>query len=566
MNDYSNFWQIECIKQLDSGCLGQFKKVFENYAPNLLPRLDVEGGIYTLHDKNHCMNLYKIISKIILHNNIAYDTNYGLTSRELFILDLAVLFHDIGMSDVINPQRKNHSKAAADYVEKEYNDNRSCLKKTDLTPLEKKALKAIIKAHSDIKDDPTINPNKNGLFADDLKAQYEDIQSKPIRALLLAGILRLADELDVTSARLGNSLVETQLQELDEELKLHQNDDKYKKLYAGYIESKKHWKRLHLFELVSLNEENGTIELVVDDEYVVHQTEYGDTEKSIAYEISNVVMKIEKELKIIKERCFSKPEVRSFVFLDKIQAKTKLESLEVEIQKEQSILNLPMLDTEFENASKQMTEEEYVITEKKIQPNIIDLELSKKISEEVRERQLLKFGHYRLNDIYCARDWLNVMELVETREISKKIVNAIVKHINARDLDNIVILGMDMVGALLAARIAFALQKPMSYFVSLKNQQFNSEQDIEFKIQSDEKVVIITESIATFKTIEDAINEYGLSENVDSIYTVFYRKTQLSNLDNTYVDKTFSLNNDFPIEIVEKNRCIHKECLGTNRY
>ena len=69
---------------------------------------------------------------------------------------------------------------------------------------------------------------------------------------------------------------------------------------------------------------------------------------------------------------------------------------------------------------------------------------------------------------------LNIRELVETREISKKIVGSIVKHINSREPENVVILGMDMVGALLAARIAFELKFPMSYFVSVKNERYNS--------------------------------------------------------------------------------------------
>lgn len=564
MNDYSVFWEIDCIKNLDSNNLEQFKRVMQEYAPHLLERLDVEGSIYTPHDVNHCLNLYKCISKVILKNTKSYDTNYGLTGRELFILDLAVLFHDIGMSDVINPQRKHHSKAAAEYIEKEYEDNRSCLKKTDLTPLEKKALKAIVKAHSDIKDDPTIGLDKNGLNADDLKATYEDIQSKPIRVLLLAGILRLADEMDVTNARLGNSMVETQLKEMEEKFNLHQNDENYKDVCAGYLESKKHWDKLHLFEMISLDLDTGLVELKVDDDYVSHRVESGATEKSIANAISDVVLKIEKELKVIKDKCFSKPDVRGFIYVDRIQVFTGIESLNKEILNEQSITNFPMMEADEPTPEEESCGPESEETKKT--PHIIDNELAQKISEAVKERQLLKFGHYRLNDIYCARDWLNVMELVETRELSKHIVSAIVKHINSRDVGNVVILGMDMVGALLAARVSFALQKPMSYFVSIKNQQYNSEQDIEFEIKDDEKVIILTESVVTFKTIDDAINKYGLKDKVDSIYTVFYRKTEIEGFKEGYIDKTYSVNNDFPIEIVDKEKCIYKDCLATNRH
>lgn len=564
MNNYSVFWEIECIKNLESNCLLNFQKVFTTYASRLLDRIDVWGSVYTPHDVNHCLNIYKCISKVILKNPTSYNVDFGLTSRELFILDLAVLFHDIGMSDVINPERKNHSKAAAEYIEKEYEDNRSDLKQSGLTPLEKKALKAIVKAHSDIKGDPDINPSKNGLDADDLQETYEDISSKPIRVKLLAGILRLADELDVTNERLGSSLVEIQLKEMEETIKNQQGDDKSKEIYAGYLESKKHWDKLHLFEMISLDLESGIINLKVDDEHVTHQIERGDTERSIANDISEVILKIEKELKAINEKCFSKTDVRGFIYISHIQAVTKNKSLHDEIQKEQSIVDLPKLEVDKKNIEEEIVEYE---TNDKIQlPPIIDNELAKKICEEVKERKLLEFGHYRLNDVYCARDWLNVMELVETREISKRIVSAIVKHINSRNMDNIVVLGMDMVGALLAARVSFALQKPMSYFVSIKNQQYNSQQDIDFEIKENEKVVIITESVVTFKTIDDAVNKYGLNDKIDSIYTVFYRKTEMEGCGKVYLDKIYSVNNDFPIEVVKKDKCIYNRCLATNRH
>ena len=82
-----------------------------------------------------------------------------------------------------------------------------------------------------------------------------------------------------------------------------------------------------------------------------------------------------------------------------------------------------------------------------------------------------------------------------------------------------------MVGALLAARVAFELKFPMSYFVSVKNTELNATQEIDFEIKPDEEVIIITESIATFKTLTSALNKYNLYKKVDSIYTIFYRKT-----------------------------------------
>lgn len=57
----------------------------------------------------------------------------------------------------------------------------------------------------------------------------------------------------------------------------------------------------------------------------------------------------------------------------------------------------------------------------------------------MNKRNLIKFGHYLLNEKYCARDWIDTQEVVETKVILNKVVEAIVKDINSKEHKNILL-------------------------------------------------------------------------------------------------------------------------------
>lgn len=572
MVDNAVFYEIECIKRMDDNSLLMFKKVFEHYAPKLSGRIIIDGSAFTSHDQYHCLDIYKIISYSLLRGDTSYAPEIGLSRRELFILNLAVLFHDISMSARLGTKRENHSKESAEYVQEEYNNSSSVLKsETDLTINEIRALKAIIKAHSNIKGDASIPREKNGMKSPELTKEYKDYQNKTIRTLFLAGILRLADELDVISDRIGNGTIENEIENGKKIVRKFQeegNDQELKK-WAGFIESEQHWQRLHYIESVSLNAQDKTvIELVVDDEYVEHLLDEGHTEKTIASTLTDIHSKIKSEFEEIKTIAFLDSNVSIYVYAQTVKLVTQNENIRSEIEKAQGIISITIVENHRESIEAESGSCD-LGSERKL-PSIIDSNLAEKLDEEVRERQLLQFGHFQLNDKYCARDWLDIREIVETRELSKQIVSAMSKHINSRPHDKVVILGMDMVGALLAARVAFELQLPMSYFVSVKNTDYNSEQEIDFAINQDERVIIITESIATFKTLKSTLEKYDIEEKVDSIYTVFYRTTELESEEQSlFIDKTYSINNSFPIELVEKEKCSYKKddkCFAKNRH
>lgn len=185
---------------------------------------------------------------------------------------------------------------------------------------------------------------------------------------------------------------------------------------------------------------------------------------------------------------------------------------------------------------------------------------------EVNNRSLIKIGHFLLTKEYCARDWIDTLEVVETKVILNKIVNAIVKHINNSGYDDYIIAGVDLVGTLLASRIAFTLQAPLTYIVPEKEKNVNAHQEIDLEIEKDKKVILITDAIVTFNTVKSAIEKNKLENSVICIYTMFYRESDYQGCAE-YVDKTFSINNAFRIELFRKEKCTYNKtkCIASNR-
>lgn len=567
MCEYKN---IQCIAKMEKKYEDMFDDIVKAYVNRLSSRILLYDSVYTLHDfEHHCFNIYKIISNVLFNENFVYNKQNGISQRELFILNLAVLFHDIGMSDVLDVTRENHSLKSAEYIQNEYDDSNRALKKnTDLTPSEIKALKAIVVAHSNVKDG-TVNSQENGLNSPMLK-EYDAKDGKPIRTKFLAGVLRLADELDVSSERVGQGDLEQQIEEGKkkyEKLKESAQTEKQKKeleRWDKYFDSLKHWKKLHLILSVKRSQDGETIELIVDDEYVERCLDGGNTEKALARDLVEIYLEIEKKLQEAMRISFSGRVFGTYVFVKRVELITENEKLQKEIQQKVNVrsLNIEKIKTK-ENSNADSIKNVLVQSE----PRVIDIEIEKKIYDEVQKRNLIKFGHFLLNEKYCARDWIDTQEVVETKKILNKLVNTIVKDINSKEHKNYIILGIDLVGTLLASRIAFSLQKPLSYIVPEKDEKNNVNQEIELNIDSNDEVILITDAIVTYDTIQKAITKYSLEDRIDSIYTIFYRKSDKVNVQNMYIEKTFSINNMFLIELFEKEKCMYNKnkCIACNQ-
>ena len=576
--------EISCIDKLDDQYKKHLFNIVDYYGPKLPERLINENSAYTMHDFNHhCINIYKIISEIILWPDTAYEKS-GLSNKELFILDLAVLFHDFGMSAYLTGGRKDHSRRSAEYIQEIYDTKDSVFRKeSNLNRNELKALKLIVMAHSDIKDG-SVPDTVNGLNNQELRNDMP-VHLGKIRGRFLASILRLADELDVTVERLGNGEMESQLNELKKkkiqnERKLEScESNEYKKTLRqeiekidAMIESSDHWERLHLFSTV--DREGEKVLIRVDDDYIKHCCEAGDTYECLVDRMYFVLRKISSEFKNglmgkleQEEKAESKHQMKGMIAIEKFEISSSIPEINTLIKEKSNLLDTSA-STPVKNASDSQEKEE-------IQPEVIDEKYKKILSGIIKRKHLLKMAHFLLNDVYCARDWIDTKEIVETQSIIDEIVIYFTKHMNTHFDQEVhyLILGLDLTGAILASRVGMALQKPFSYLIPAKEIKNNAGNDIKVEIEGYDKYVIFTDAIVTFETIEKVYESIGGGkedyEDILQIYTIFYREPVLTQIkkNSKLVKKTTCISNEFTAELFEKSKCPYKDekCYAVNQ-
>lgn len=173
----------------------RFKKI-EGLAKELTPKTNILFPKYTNHDIIHLCNVEDNINNIIPD-----EIKNSFSEEEIFCLLSAVYFHDIGMipfdeelldfknnsnednEKLENNIRENHNFRSAEYIKKHRED-------LGINELEAEAISNICKGH-------------RGSFVD-----FKDINSSSkIRVSILAAILRLGDECDITERR-GSPLSE----------------------------------------------------------------------------------------------------------------------------------------------------------------------------------------------------------------------------------------------------------------------------------------------------------------------------------------------------------------------
>jgi len=575
--EYKN---IACINKMCDEYKENFYSIVEGYRNKLSNRVVLDESVYTMHDfDHHCFDIYKILSSILLEQDNLYIHPYGLHPRELYILNLSVLFHDIGMN-VISADRNKHSILSAEYIQNEYDKTGSVFSQNcDLSSNEIKALKAIVIAHSDVKDG-SVPKEKNGLNSPDLvDYQMNCGEEASVRTKLLAALLRIADELDVTSNRLGKRELETEIKEFVDKHNLCTQGGSclQTREYNSYLESLKHWKRLYYISQIKKIDKD--IILCIDDDEITKSLNASQEVQPIAQELVSLLIPIRDKINDANAKVFNNSSFSKFVSVGNVIFHTSNIDLQKEINDVLGFrkLEIPKLSTKhtLESLPNKNQFDSYISSEQNDKeapissqfPPTIDSKIEEMLSQETRNRKLITFGHFRLNEKYCARDWLDTRELVETKKILNKIVNIFVKELNSLN-EEFIVVGVDLVGALVASRVAFALQNPMTYLVSEKNKAYNSDSEIEISTLLKNKVVVlITDVIVSYETIEQIIDQHEIDKKKLLILSLFYRPNDIFMAKADYLRITKSLNNEFKIELFDKEKCIYSSngCMAANR-
>lgn len=527
-----------------------FDRLAVHYGELLNRGCPIGDVLYTAHDfDKHCNDIFRIISKIIL---LHADSNM-FTSKELYILHLSVLFHDISMAVNKNWSRDKHSKESADYVKKEENTPSSPLAQeklhNNLTHNDISAIRKIITAHSDIKDG-SVEDEKNGIKNPELTFKMSgDINGKAI-----AAILRLADEFDITSDRLGSEMFANQLSADDEKERI----------------SIKHWKRLHYFSMIDYTESDlSQIEIFCDDEYIDANN---DDISNIVCDIAEIRSKILKELLTALTLVFNKPENSKIGFRsDKIKIITTNDIINREID----IISDPI--SSFSNSTGEIligNSEPNSITQTNEIPSsvcedaeILNEQTSNLLKQYIENKNLLDGGHYKINSTYCSRDWIDTNEIIETEKICDVCIENFADHCAKNKFnENSIIIGLDLEGSILASLLAMKLNLPFQYVIPAKSENKNSTNDIEQALPENKNIIIVTDAVCTYDTIYTTIDKYNLHKRVIAIYTLLYRESKLKNsISNKLKKITFCINKDFPMEIIKREDCKYKKCIAKNK-
>lgn len=557
-----DYLKFKCINKMESDYKSRFIDLVNEYEPKLNKVFYDGESIFTMHDfDHHCIDLYKIVSEYILNPNIAYiESDSALNARELYILNIAILLHDIGMTKCTFFDRGIHSKVSADIIRDDYRNPSNPLSegKSGLTKNEIEALALIVQAHSDIKDG-NIKACENGLNNPALK---NDMSGKieQIRAKLLAYILRMADELDITTDRIGAQEVENDLEkvkykyeDIKKQLKEETDTKKKEKLEKELDKSEKmcesleHFKKLYYFKEITIDE-GGVANIIIDEQYIKEEIENGEECKHIAKIVNEVFDKVSHEFTLFNTYITKNLEFRTLISLTGMKLISSDSDLNEYIED---------IEESYENDENSAG----------IVPKLISEDIKELIKEFVDKKNIYRVGHFYLSNEVCARDWIDVNEIIETEEIFKKCQTQFLLHMQNTIKDSVnqyLMIGVDFGGMLIASRLSYIFQMPYTYVVPNNKESSSSIKDIKAFTAEFSKVILITDVIVSYSQIKSIIKKNELEEKLFAIYAVLFRDTSkhkyIKKMENAdLIEKTYVLNDTFPIELQENKHCQYKD-------
>jgi len=203
--------------------------------------------------------------------------------------------------------------------------------------------------------------------------------------------------------------------------------------------------------------------------------------------------------------------------------------------------------------------------------NLLNPELSAQIRQYVLEQKLLVIGHYQLNGIYCARDWLNTLDMINRSNLANKMVQTFSDHIAKLYSDQqYTIVGLDIAGTIEATKIAFSLDKPFTYVIPVYHRELADGHEVNIPdIKDDGRIILITDCIVTGSTVSQVIQDNQWEGRILAIYSIFYREPKRLAVDEFALSgyDIHVLNRDFSAEVSYVEDCPYgsANCQATNK-
>ena len=543
-----------CLNLMDTNEKNIWSALADEFSP-LLNKILVADVAFTPHDYDrHCHNIFKVISEDILKNG----TSLELSSNDLLVLNASVLLHDISMTE-IDTDRSKHARVSADLLRELRRKNTYPSLKL-VSGIQFNYICKLIEAHSDWE----IDSSNKKIFSLNKFPTINDLDKK---MKFLAGILRLADELDVTSDRFDSqsfNKLERAINNLEESS--NNSDDDIKKL-ASYRESRNHWIKCRYVRNIQ-REDNAvdTLQIVLEDEDLL----VCDDLENILPKLIEMENKINDEFNKIHTEVFNTSSM--FGNVCKPLAKIRLKSSDENILDRIKSIKANQVIAGNQNNSDELDHERIVVPSEK--PTVICIDLNKEITRVIKEENLIKSGHTKLNDKYCIKDSLQLSEIFKNHQLFVKIKDKLVDHLRndlndqslRMDEDIIALVGLDFFGMSLAAAISLDMNIPYSFIVPFHKENEHAEYDIDIHLPENcKKIIIFCDIVASGRTVTLAANKLIETKNISeilSIYSVLFRPSSDDLFEHHRNTKYFTLNNEFPVDIISQDNCKTRPCIG----
>jgi hypothetical protein len=295
MRQIADFEQFNCIRLLSKERHNDWVQLAERAQQDLDRHIIAEKILFTMHNfSHHCFNIYNAISNVLIPSNMwkTLECSHKISDEELFLLDVAVLFHDYSMQDpkIDQVHRGCHSRMSANVFRELC--QKTCWDYNIFTPEQINVVCDIIQAHCDITE--SVPLTKQPVKIVETLAAITDPPGLNIRVKMLAGILRIADGLDVTIKRFPreNHSDLDKLSQMVNETSKKAGDDAEKEQIKDSIN---HWNKLKYFERAYMKDD--TVKLVVTKE------KYEKDSDNAAKEINDVLTRVNKTLNGVERVC-----------------------------------------------------------------------------------------------------------------------------------------------------------------------------------------------------------------------------------------------------------------------
>lgn len=190
----------------------------------------------------------------------------------------------------------------------------------------------------------------------------------------------------------------------------------------------------------------------------------------------------------------------------------------------------------------------------------------------VKEEKLFVSGHFRINKINSARDWINLEKLFALdnekfiEPITKGIFESVLmEYIKRYDNRTIALVGLNYYGAILASVIGYKYNLPFTYYFNEKN--FVDKVENEMQDLNCKQLVLITDVMVFGDTLCDFVNMLYtggiiMDDTRIDVIVLFERRPASDYMSKAYMHQKISeiniISDSFDIEICKKSR---EECL-----